>query len=153
LFSSNKIHTDPSLFAIFDFMTEKEKLRIDKYLWAIRLFKTRSLATEACKAGRVKLNGQNLKPSAIVKVGEVYQVSKGIEKKIIEVVELLYNRVEAKIAVTKYKDLTPVENTHAYKSVFHAPSLKRDRGAGRPTKKDRRETDDLIGGMYEDQVE
>ncbi|MES2419582.1 MAG: RNA-binding S4 domain-containing protein [Bacteroidota bacterium] len=131
-------------------MADNEKLRIDKYLWAIRLFKTRSLATDACKAGRIKLNGQNLKPSAIVKVGEVYQVSKGIEKKIIEVVELLSNRVEAKIAVTKYKDLTPVEETHAFKSMFHAPSLKRDRGTGRPTKKDRRETDDLIGGMFDE---
>jgi len=131
-------------------MAELEKLRIDKYLWAIRLFKTRSLATDACKAGRIKLNGQNLKPSAIVKVGETYQVSKGVEKKIIEVVELLHTRVEAKIAVTKYKDLTPVEETHAYKSVFHAPSLKRDRGTGRPTKKDRRETNDLIGGMFEE---
>lgn len=131
-------------------MNEKEKLRIDKYLWAIRLFKTRSLATEACKAGRIKFNGQNLKPSAVVKIGEVYQVSKGIEKKVIEVVELLYTRVEAKIAVTKYNDITPEEETHAYKSMFHAPNLKRDRGTGRPTKKDRRETDDLIGGMFED---
>jgi len=128
-------------------MTEQEKLRIDKYLWAIRLFKTRSLATEACKAGRVKLKGQNLKPSAIVKVGEVYQVSKGIEKKVIEVVELLYNRVESKIAITKYNDITPEEETYAFKSEFHAPTLKRDRGTGRPTKKDRRETDDLIGDM------
>ena len=132
------------------FMKDKEKLRIDKYLWAIRLFKTRSLATDACKAGRVKLNGQNLKPSAIVKIGEVYQVSKGIEKKIIEVVELLHQRVEAKIAVTKYKDLTPVEETYAFKSVFHAPTLKRDRGTGRPTKKDRRETDNLIDGIFDD---
>ena len=131
-------------------MMATEKLRIDKYLWAIRLFKTRSLATDACKAGRVKFNGQNLKPSAIVKVGEVYQVSKGIEKKIIEVVELLSNRVEAKIAVTKYKDLTPVEETQAFKTMFHSPSLKRDRGTGRPTKKDRRETDDLIGGMFDE---
>ncbi len=131
---------------------ENEKLRIDKYLWAIRLFKTRSLATDACKAGRVKLNGQNLKPSAIVKIGDVYQVSKGIEKKIIEVVDFSYNRTEAKIAVTKYKDLTPVEDTHAFKSVFHAPTLKRDRGAGRPTKKDRRETDDLLDGMFEEEV-
>lgn len=134
-------------------MTEIEKLRIDKYLWAIRLFKTRSLATEACKAGRVKFNGQNLKPSAIVKIGDVYQVSKGIEKKIIEVVDFSYNRTDAKIAVTKYKDLTPVEDTHAFKSVFHAPTLKRDRGAGRPTKKDRRETDDLLGGMFEEETE
>jgi len=131
-------------------MTEQEKLRIDKYLWAIRLFKTRSLATEACKAGRIKLKGQNVKPSAVVKPGDIYQVSKGIEKKVIEVVELLYNRVESKIAVTKYKDITPVEETHAFKSMFHAPTLKRDRGSGRPTKKDRRETDDLLGGMFEE---
>lgn len=132
---------------------ENEKLRIDKYLWAIRLFKTRSLATDACKAGRVKFNGQNLKPSAIVKIGDVYQVSKGIEKKIIEVVDFSYNRTEAKIAVTKYKDLTPVEDTHAFKSVFHAPTLKRDRGTGRPTKKDRRETDDLLGGIFDEEAE
>lgn len=131
-------------------MSEQEKLRIDKYLWAIRLFKTRSLATEACKAGRVKLNGQNLKPSAVVKVGDVYQVSKGIEKKVIEVVELLTNRVESKIAVTKYKDITPVEETHAFKSMFHAPMLRRDRGTGRPTKKDRRETDDLLENIKDD---
>ncbi|WP_276089964.1 RNA-binding S4 domain-containing protein [Pedobacter sp. JY14-1] len=129
-------------------MSEQEKLRIDKYLWAIRLFKTRSMATEACKAGRVKLNGQNVKPSAIVKPGDIYQVSKGIERKVIEVVELLYNRAEAKIAVTKYRDITPVEETHAFKSVFHAPALKRDRGTGRPTKKDRRETDELIRGIF-----
>lgn len=131
-------------------MFMEEKLRIDKYLWAIRLFKTRSLATDACKAGRVKLNGQNIKPSAVVKVGDVYQVSKGIEKKIIEVVDLSYNRTDAKIAVTKYKDLTPVEETHAFKSVFHAPNLKRDRGTGRPTKKDRRETDELLDNFFEE---
>ena len=132
-------------------MAEQEKLRIDKYLWAIRLFKTRSLATEACKAGRVKLNGQNLKASAIVKPGDVYQVSKGIEKKVIEVVELLYNRVESKIAVTKYKDITPLEETYGFKSVFHAPTLQRDRGTGRPTKKDRREIDDLTGNLFEEE--
>lgn len=132
-------------------MAEQEKLRIDKYLWAIRLFKTRSLATEACKAGRVKFNGNNLKASAIVKPGDVYQVSKGIEKKVIEVVELLYNRVESKIAVTKYKDITPLEETQGYKSMFHSPVLIRDRGAGRPTKKDRREIDDLTGGLFEEE--
>ncbi len=131
-------------------MAEAEKLRIDKYLWAIRMFKTRSLATDACKAGRVKLNGQNIKPSAIVKIGDVYQISKGIEKKIIEVLDFSYNRTDAKIAVTKYKDLTPVEETHAFKSVFHAPTLKRDRGARRPTKKDRRETDDLLDSFFEE---
>jgi ribosome-associated heat shock protein Hsp15 len=130
-------------------MGEAEKLRVDKYLWAIRVFKTRTLATEACKAGRVKLNGkQNLKPSAIVKLGDVYHVSKGAERKVIEVVDFSYNRTDAKIAVTKYKDLTPEEETRAFKSVFHAPTLSRDRGAGRPTKKDRRETDDLIHSFW-----
>ncbi len=130
-------------------MAEQEKLRIDKYLWSIRLFKTRSLATDACRAGRVKLNGQNVKPSAIVKPGDVYQVSKGIEKKVIEVVELLHTRVESKIAVTKYKDITPVEETIAFKSMFHAPAMKRDRGTGRPTKRDRREIDDHTDNFFE----
>lgn len=131
-------------------MAEQEKLRIDKYLWAIRLFKTRTLATEACKAGRVKFNGQNVKASVVVKPGDVYQVSKGIEKKVIEVVELLYTRVESKIAITKYKDITPLEETQGYKSMFHSPVLIRDRGAGRPTKRDRREIDDLTGSLFGD---
>lgn len=120
-----------------------EKLRIDKYLWAIRIFKTRSLATEACKAGRVKLNGQSIKPSYDVRVGDVFHVQKGIERKVLRVTALLEKRGDAKIAVQHYEDITPVEDTHAYKSVFHAPVLRRDRGSGRPTKKDRREIDDL----------
>lgn len=120
-----------------------EKLRIDKYLWSIRVFKTRSLATEACKAGRVKKDGSNLKPSYEVKIGDEYQVSKGIEKKVLKVIDLLHNRVDAKTAVLYYQDLTPEEETYKFKSMFHAPVLVRDRGAGRPTKKDRREIDSL----------
>ena len=131
-------------------MAVTEKLRIDKYLWAIRAFKTRSVATEACKAGRVKLSGQNLKPSHVVKVGEIYTVQKGIERKVVKVVALLERRVDAKTAVNFYEDLTPVEETQAYKSVFHAPTLIRDRGAGRPTKRDRREIDDLQEGWFEE---
>ncbi len=135
---------------IFAFMAMEEKLRIDKYLWAIRIFKTRSMATDACKAGRIKCNGQNVKPSALVKVGEVYQISKGGERRVIEVVELLYQRSDAKTAVTKYIDQTPEEEKAAFKSVFHAPALKRERGSGRPTKKERRETDELLDGWFED---
>lgn len=130
-------------------MQESEKLRIDKYLWAIRAFKTRSISTEACKAGRVKLNGQNLKPSHIVKIGEVYTVQKGSDKKIVEVVALLERRVDAKTAINFYKDLTPVEETTAYKSMFHSPALSRDRGTGRPTKRDRREIDELREGWFD----
>lgn len=130
-------------------MPEKEKLRIDKYLWAIRIFKTRTLATEACKAGRVKLDGQNIKPSHEVKIGEVYNVSKGPDRKVIKVTGLLENRMDAKSVAGFYLDETPVEQTHAFKSMFQAPLLKRDRGTGRPTKRDRRDIDDLKDGFFE----
>ncbi|SEN89773.1 heat shock protein Hsp15 [bacterium A37T11] len=126
---------------------EPKKLRIDKYLWAIRLFKTRSLATDACKAGKVKLNGQNVKPSYIVKVGDTYQVQKGTERRILKVISLLDRRMDAKSVAPYYEDLTPVEDTHSYQSMFQAPLLKRDRGSGRPTKRDRREIDDLQDGF------
>ncbi len=134
-------------------MPEKEKLRIDKYLWAIRLFKTRSLATEACKAGRIKLEGANIKPSHEVRVGETYQISKGTERKIIKVTGLLENRSDYQTAIKFYEDLTPPEQTPAFQSMFHAPVLRRDRGAGRPTKRDRREIDDLQGGYFEKKEE
>ncbi len=130
-------------------MPEKEKLRVDKYLWAIRIFKTRSLATEACKAGRVKLSGQNIKPSHEVKIGEVYQISKGAERKVVKVIGLLENRMDAKSVVAFYVDETPIEQTHGFRSMFEAPLLRRDRGAGRPTKKDRREIDDMQGGFFD----
>jgi ribosome-associated heat shock protein Hsp15 len=125
-----------------------EKLRIDKYLWAIRVFKTRTLATEACKAGRVKKDGTNLKASYEVKIGDQLQVSKGIEKKLIKITDLLYSRVDAKKAVLYYEDITPEEDTVKFKSMF-SPVLTRDRGTGRPTKKDRRDIDDLKEGFFE----
>ncbi|MBL4675770.1 MAG: RNA-binding S4 domain-containing protein [Mucilaginibacter sp.] len=129
-------------------MPEKDKLRIDKYLWAIRVFKTRTLAADACKAGRVKLDGNNIKPSHEVKIGEVYNVSKGPEKRVIKITGLLENRVDAKTAVNFYEDITPEEETMAFKSMFHAPVLKRDRGTGRPTKRDRREIDELKDDFF-----
>ncbi|QEM11970.1 MULTISPECIES: RNA-binding S4 domain-containing protein [Mucilaginibacter] len=134
-------------------MGEKEKLRIDKYLWAIRVFKTRTLASDACKAGRIKLDGKNIKPSYEVKIGDVYHVAKGIERKVVKVTGLLENRVDAKTAVNFYEDITPVEQTQAFKSMFHAPVLKRDRGTGRPTKLERREIDDLKDNFFEEQEE
>lgn len=130
-------------------MAEKEKLRIDKYLWAIRIFKTRTLAADACKAGRVKLENQNIKPSHEVKIGETYQISKGIDRKVLKVIGLLENRVEAKKAIEFYEDITPHEQTQAFKSMFHAPVLIRDRGTGRPTKRDRREIDNLTDDFFE----
>ena len=131
-------------------MPEKEKLRIDKYLWAIRIYKTRSLATDACKAGKVKRDGQNIKPSHEVKVGELYNVSKGIERKVIKVTGLLTNRTDAKTAVNFYEDLTPVQETYGFKSTFHAPLMRRDSGTGRPTKKDGRDISDLTESFFDD---
>lgn len=128
-----------------------EKLRIDKYLWAIRIFKTRSLATDACKAGKVKLNGQSIKPSYVVKEGDVFSIQKGVERKVIRVVSLLDKRMDAKSVAPYYEDQTPVEDTFSFKSVFHAPVLKRDRGTGRPTKRDRREIDGLQDGWMEEE--
>ncbi|MBS1504298.1 MAG: RNA-binding S4 domain-containing protein [Bacteroidetes bacterium] len=129
-------------------MPEKEKLRIDKYLWAIRMFKTRTLATEACKAGKIKLEGQNIKPSHEVKVGELYVVSRGIERKVIRVTGLLENRMDAKSVVNFFVDETPEEQTIQFKTLFHAPVLKRERGAGRPTKRERRDIDELRTGFF-----
>lgn len=124
-------------------MAEVEKLRVDKYLWAIRVFKTRSLATEACKAGRVKLEGRSVKPSALVKMGDSYHIQKGPEKKVLRVTGLLDKRVDAKTAVAFYEDLTPVEENRSNQSMYRASVPTRDRGTGRPTKKDRREIDSL----------
>jgi len=120
-----------------------DKLRIDKYLWAIRVYKTRSIATEACKAGKVKMDGQSLKPAHIVKIGDLYAIQKDQQKKILKVLALLEKRVDAAKAALFFEDLTPPELDPKLVSVFNSPVLKRDRGTGRPTKRDRREIDDL----------
>lgn len=128
----------------------KEKLRIDKYLWAIRIFKTRSLASDACKAGRVKLNQQSIKPSYVVKVGEVFHIQKEQQKKIIKVLDLLEKRMDASSVQKYFEDLSPIDNTPKQFSVFTVPVLKRDRGTGRPTKKERRDIDDIQSSWEEE---
>lgn len=121
-------------------MAELDKIRIDKWLWAIRLYKTRSLATEACAAGKVKINGESVKASYLLKIGQTINVNKQGEKWCIKSVKLIDKRVGAPIAVTCYDDLTPPEekNKLLFPAVFYEV---RDKGAGRPTKKDRREID------------
>ena len=121
----------------------KDKTRIDKYLWAIRIFKTRSLASDACKAGRVKLESQSIKPSYVVKQGDIFHIQKDQQKKIVKVIDILDKRVDAPTAQKYYEDLSPADDTPKHFSVFTVPVLKRDRGTGRPTKKDRREIDDM----------
>ncbi len=123
----------------------KEKLRIDKYLWSIRLFKTRSLAAEACEKGRVKLNGDSVKASKPVTIGDEYEVKTEAKKWIIKVTGLLANRVQYSEAIKFYIDLTPEEDTEIIKlqaASFHTG--KRLSKIGRPTKKERRDLDDFV---------
>ncbi|MBC6490489.1 RNA-binding S4 domain-containing protein [Flavihumibacter stibioxidans] len=121
-----------------------EKLRIDKYLWSIRLFKTRSLAAEAIDKGRVKLNGTAVKASRNVVVGDEYEVKTEARKWLIKVTGLLATRVQYSEAIKYYEDHTPQEELDRIQ--FQAASFhtgKRLSKVGRPTKKDRRDLDDF----------
>ena len=125
-------------------MAETNKLRLDKYLWAIRLFKTRSLATDACNNGKVKYNAINAKPSKSVTVGERYDIKTEAKKWIIEVSGLLHNRVQYSEAIKYYIDLTPEEEKTALKpTAFVFQTGKRQSKQGRPTKKQKRNLDGL----------
>ncbi len=123
----------------------KEKLRIDKYLWAIRLFKTRSLASDACESGKVKSGGINVKPSKSVGIGDIYEVKNEARKFVIRVTGLLDHRVQYAEAITFYIDETPEEDKTVAK---YQPSAfetgKRLSKIGRPTKKERRDLDGFM---------
>ena len=115
------------------------EVRIDKWLWCVRVFKTRNLASEECRAGKVKINGQETKASHNVKIGEVIEVQIEQLKRILLVKDLLDRRVSAKIAVDFVEDQTPVEEIERLRLARKTNFEKRDRGVGRPTKKERRE--------------
>ncbi len=121
-------------------MPEIQKTRIDKWLWAIRIYKTRTLASDACSAGKVKIDGESVKASYMIKVGQTVHIQKQGEKHIIKCLQLIEKRVGAAIATTCYEDLTPPEEKDKlrFPSVFYEV---RDKGTGRPTKKDRRDID------------
>ncbi len=118
--------------------------RIDKYLWAVRLFKTRSQATQACRAGKVKVDDQVVKPSREIDTGMVITVQTGPILRTIRVKELLDKRVGAKLVSQYMEDMTPEEE---YKKLEIARSQAgmRPHGKGRPTKKERREMDQWFG--------
>lgn len=124
---------------------EQEKVRVDKYLWAIRIFKTRSLATRACDEGKVKLNSQGVKPSKNVAIGDKYDVRTEGRKWTIEVVGIISNRVKYEEAVKHYTDLTSEEdkeyNVRMGNSFYTGKRLSK---TGRPTKKQRRGLDDIL---------
>jgi len=122
-----------------------EKVRIDKWLWSVRIFKSRSISTDACKSNRVKINDKNVKPSYLVRVGETVHVFKEGFNLTFEVVALINKRVSATLAQPCYKNLTPEDELNKYKDWFigkGAPE-KREKGSGRPTKRERREIDEF----------
>lgn len=123
-------------------------MRLDKWLWAVRLFKTRSAATAACRSGTVRVDGQRAKPSAAVQPGQTLVVRRGPQVRTVRVEALLAKRVGAKEVSAYATDLTPSEelapvaptSSPAPGSLFQRP-----RGSGRPTKKDRRDIESLLG--------
>ena len=121
-------------------MSEIQKIRIDKWLWSVRIYKTRTLATEACAAGKVKIESESVKAAYLLKVGQTIHINRQGEKLILKSLKLIEKRVSAPLAAECYEDLTPPEE----KNKLHFPASfyeVRDRGIGRPTKKDRREID------------
>lgn len=124
-----------------------EEVRIDKYLWAIRVFKTRSEATDACKGGKVRVNGSDIKPSKTVRAGDVIVVRKGAVSYTYRVIECLEKRQGAQLVPKFAENLTPQEELDKLRAPVETFFLKRDRGAGRPTKKDRRQMENLWESM------
>ena len=124
---------------------EKEKIRLDKYLWSIRLFKTRSQAADACDRGKVKFNRDNSKASRTVNIGDEYEVKTESKRWVIKVIELLDHRVQYSEAIKYYTDITPAEELDRIKfqaAVFNTG--KRMSKVGRPTKKDKRDLDGFM---------
>ena len=123
------------------------EVRIDKYLWSIRAYKTRSEATTACNGGKVRLNGSDVKPSKAVKEGDEIVVRKGAVTYTYRVKALIDKRQGAKLVSEFADNLTPQEELDKLHAPVETFFLKRDRGAGRPTKKDRRQMESLWESM------
>lgn len=118
-------------------------MRVDKYLWCIRFFKTRSIATTSCRTGKVKIKGDNVKPSREVYPGDQIQIRKNQVDYIIEILDIPESRLGAKLVDIYRKDITPKENLEKLELLKYSKDYYRKKGTGRPTKKDRRELDDF----------
>jgi len=127
-----------------------DKVRVDKWLWAVRIFKSRTLATDTCKSKNVMVGEKTAKPSLSVEVGNIIHVRKEGFNMTFKVLKLLEKRVGAPIAVTCYENLTPEDEMNKYKDWFvgKAQPERRDKGAGRPTKRERRELDEFKEGFF-----
>jgi ribosome-associated heat shock protein Hsp15 len=124
-----------------------DKVRIDKWLWSVRIFKSRTLATDTCKKGQVSVNESSVKPSYLVQLGDIVGVRKNGYNLTFKVIDLISKRVSAPLARECYENITPEEEMHKYDDWFIGkgrPEI-RERGAGRPTKKERREIERFKG--------
>lgn len=128
------------------------KTRIDKWLWSVRIYKTRTLASDEVRSGKVKINQSNAKPASNVQAGDLVTVKKNGFNFQFKVIEVIEKRVSAPIAQHCYQDHTPQEELNKYNDWFIGKfgAEMRDRGAGRPTKKDRREIDDFKENYFDD---
>jgi len=124
-------------------MAEKHNTRIDKWLWAVRIFKTRAMATEACSGGKVKINETAVKASRKIITGDLIQVRKGVVKHLYCVLKIAEKRMSAKLISNFLEDLTPDDELAKLKSSQKQPVHTREKGQGRPTKRERRMMDQL----------
>ena len=128
----------------------KEEVRIDKWLWATRIFKTRTIASDACKKGRVTIKGQNVKPSHGIRVGQVVEVRKPPVTYSFEVLGLIENRVGAKLVPNYLKNVTSRDQLELLEMVKISGFVNRQKGLGRPTKREARDlarfTEDVYTG-------
>jgi ribosome-associated heat shock protein Hsp15 len=128
-------------------MKEKEKdnrMRVDKWLWTVRQYKSRSLATEACEKGRIIIADQDVKPSRLIKPGDIIEVKRTGLVRRLKVLQLTDNRLSAKLVPEYCEDLTPQSDIDAYKARLTRVTIYRDPGTGRPTKQERRALDDFL---------
>lgn len=124
-----------------------DSVRIDKYLWAIRVFKTRSDAADACNGNKVKLNGVNAKAAKAVKPGDTIEVRRGSALLSYRVVRLSESRMGAALVPNFAENLTPREELEKLRPPKETIVLQRDKGSGRPTKKERRQLEDLMDAI------
>ncbi len=119
--------------------------RYDKFLWAVRLYKTRNIAAEACKAGKLLIEGAPLKPSRNVVESDIFRIKEGALYREYKVIQVLTNRVGAKLVSSYIVEITPPEILAEYEILQTHLKLQRERGSGRPTKKERRDLEDFTG--------
>ena len=124
------------------------EVRIDKWLWAVRLFKTRSLATEACQKGRILVNDMPAKPSRMVRVGDIIKVKRSPVIYTFKVLQIAEKRMGAALTTGYIEDLTPPEELEILEVQKNMSWMQRDRGTGRPTKKERRDLDNFFDSDF-----